>query len=163
MSEKLAIAVTTFFVFSQICNHPSLIKKIIDTEAKETAGLEASDDNEDIISKMTNMSICQGENGDNSNSYDVENEIKDNVLVPSNPVFQEEKPSSKILTVIQELKELKHKYEKDRTKPFEKAIIVSQWTSMLNVVKVHVQNLGLRIAEINGKHKIKLNFIRHGV
>ena len=139
-------------MFPQICNHPSLIKQIIDNEAKETAGLDATDDNDDLISKMTNMSICQEENGDDSSTCDVESEIKDDVLVPSNPVFQEDRPSSKILTVIQELKKLKHIYEEDRSKPFEKAIVVSQWTSMLKVVKVHVQNLGLRITEINGKY-----------
>ena len=42
-------------------------------------------------------------------------------------------------------------HEKDKTIPFEKAIVVSQWTSMLDVVKVHIENLGLKIAEINGK------------
>ena len=46
-------------MFLQICNHPSLIKQIIDNEAKETAGLDANDENDDLISKMTNMSICQ--------------------------------------------------------------------------------------------------------
>ena len=46
---------------------------------------------------------------------------------------------------------LKMSHEKDKTIPFEKAIVVSQWTSMLDVVKVHIENLGLKIAEINGK------------
>ena len=149
-------------MFSQICNHPSLIKQIIDNEAKETVGLDANDDNDDLISKMTNMSICQEDNADDSNSCDPEKEIKDDVLVSNNPVFQEDTPSSKILTVIQELKKLQHIYEEDKSKPFEKAIIVSQWTSMLKVVKGHVQNLGLRIAEINGKNKITISIARQG-
>ena len=75
----------------------------------------------------------------------------ENVLIRSNPVFQKEVASSKIKTVIEELQRLKMSHEKDKTIPFEKAIVVSQWTSMLDVVKVHIENLGLKIAEINGK------------
>ena len=98
------------------------------------------------------MSIGQGDNH-LSTSSDIDNDLKDDVLVMSNPIFQEKEASSKITTVVGELKKLKKLYDEDKTKPFEKAIVVSQWTSMLNVVKVHVSNLGLKIAEINGKKK----------
>ena len=32
----------------------------------------------------------------------------------------------------------------------EKAVIVSQWTSMLEIVKTHVERLGLKCSAING-------------
>ena len=32
----------------------------------------------------------------------------------------------------------------------EKAVIVSQWTSMLDIVKGHVEKIGLRCSAING-------------
>ena len=31
----------------------------------------------------------------------------------------------------------------------EKAVIVSQWTSMLHIVKAHIKTLGMKVAEIN--------------
>merc|ERR1712142_54575 len=38
----------------------------------------------------------------------------------------------------------------------EKAVIVSQWTGMLNIVKAHLKNLGIKCAEINGQVAVKL-------
>ena len=142
MSKK-----STYF---QICNHPALVQSIVDDEAKETAGLDPSSEDDDLISKMTNMSLCLKNGKDDSESADYETGMGENVLIRSNPVFQKEVASSKIKTVIEELQRLKLSHEKDKTIPFEKAIVVSQWTSMLDVVKVHIENLGLRIAEING-------------
>ena len=128
-----------------------MVKAIIDDEAKETAGLETNSENDDIISKMTNMSIAQENPNGDSSSDDIEREME-NVLVTNNPIFQEKEPSSKIKTVVEELEKLKEMYLRDKPKYFEKAIIVSQWTSMLDVVKVHVKKIGLKIAEINGKY-----------
>lgn len=128
-----------------------MVKAIIDDEAKETAGLETNSENDDIISKMTNMSIAQENPNEDSSSDDIEREME-NVLVTNNPIFQEKEPSSKIKTVVEELEKLKEMYLRDKPKYFEKAIIVSQWTSMLDVVKVHVKKIGLKIAEINGKY-----------
>ena len=139
---------STYF---QICNHPALVQAIVDDEAKETAGLDPNSEDDDLISKMTNMSLCLENNKDDSESADYETGMGENVLIRSNPVFQKEVASSKIKTVIEELQRLKMSHEKDKTIPFEKAIVVSQWTSMLDVVKVHIENLGLKIAEINGK------------
>ena len=136
----------------QICNHPSLIKAIIDEETKETAGLDANSENDVLISKMTNMSLL-GENDKYDSSKDIEKEME-NVLTTSNPIFQEEEASSKIKTVVEEIEKLKEIHINDKSKDFQKAVIVSQWTSMLEVVKIHVKNLGLKIAEINGKFKL---------
>ena len=128
-----------------------MVQAIVDDEAKETAGLDPNSEDEDLISKMTNMSLCLENCKDDSKSSDYETSIGENVLIRSNPVFQKEVASSKIKTVIKELQRLKMLHEKDKTIPFEKAIVVSQWTSMLDVVKVHIENIGLKIAEINGK------------
>ena len=38
----------------------------------------------------------------------------------------------------------------------EKAVIVSQWTSMLHIVKDHIKTLGMKVAEINGQVQVKL-------
>ena len=34
----------------------------------------------------------------------------------------------------------------------EKVVVVSQWTSMLNIVKKHLQKINMKFAEINGRY-----------
>ena len=128
-----------------------MIQGIIDNETKETAGLDTNEDNDDLISKMTNMSICATETNEEGDKVsDNESETKDDVLVSSNPVFREDVPSTKILTVMEEIKKLRRLHEEDKSKAIQKAVVVSQWTSMLNVVKVHLKKMDVKIAEING-------------
>ena len=64
----------------------------------------------------------------------------DDILDLSNPVFKEKRPSSKINIVIEKISELKKKQRE--TGVIEKTVIVSQWTSMLNIMKKHIQELG---------------------
>ena len=64
----------------------------------------------------------------------------DDILDLSNPVFKEERPSSKINIVIEKISDLKKKQRE--TGVIEKTVIVSQWTSMLNIMKKHIQELG---------------------
>ena len=96
------------------------------------------------------MSLLGEKTEPDSSPEDIDKGLE-NVLTKNNPIFQEEKPSSKIKTVVEELTKLKESQMNDNSKHFQKAVIVSQWTSMLDVVKKHVQNIGLKIAEINGK------------
>ena len=39
----------------------------------------------------------------------------------------------------------------EETGVHEKAVVVSQWTSMLNIVKHHIKDEGLRFSEITGQ------------
>ena len=113
------------------------------------SGLESnSADDLDLIDQMANMSIARLD-GDKKENIDPEEEMAAKVLDPSNPVFKERKASSKIETVLEKLSELKEKH--DETGVMEKAVIVSQWTSMLNIIKSHVQQLGFKVCEINGQ------------
>lgn len=132
----------------QICCHPGLIKSMLDAESKANEGLE-DDQGEDIdlISQMANMSIVKNKEGS------VEDDLKDTILDVANPVFKDKRASSKIVTVTQELLKLKTKLEDNRV--MEKAVIVSQWTSMLKIMKSHVQELGFKVAEINGTVPVK--------
>ena len=52
-----------------------------------------------------------------------------------------------------ELEKLYRRY-KD-TGVMEKAVIVSQWTSMLEIIKSHIEGLGIRVCAINGKKNIE--------
>merc|ERR1712141_96994 len=55
--------------------------------------------------------------------------------------------------VIEKISDLKKKQRK--TGVIEKTVIVSQWTSMLNIMKKHIQELGFKVAEINGSIPVK--------
>ena len=99
---------------------------------------------------MTNMSLLGEKTEPKSSPEEIEKGLE-NVLTTNNPIFQEKIPSSKIKTVVEELVRLKESHQNDKSKYLQKAVIVSQWTSMLEVVKKHVKNIGLKIAEINGK------------
>ena len=97
------------------------------------------------------MSIA-GLKSDKIDNHDPEEEMADKILDPSNPVFKEHKSSSKIETVLEKLSELKAKH--DETGVMEKAVIVSQWTSMLNIIKSHIKKLGFKVCEINGQIQV---------
>jgi len=74
------------------------------------------------------------------------------ILQMTNPVFKESSESTKISTVVAELKRLKEKGEREGV--HEKAVVVSQWTSMLNILKLHIAEQGIKFAEINGQVNI---------
>ena len=90
-----------------------------------------------------------GFNGNQKGDHDPEEEMASKVLDPANPVFKERNASSKIQTVIEKLNEVRDNYKE--TGVMEKAVIVSQWTSMLNVLKIHVKEMGFKVCEINGQ------------
>ena len=73
---------------------------MLDTEAKATEGLEDENgDDIDLISQMADMSMAS--------SLDAKPD--ENALDRANPVFEEQRPSSKIQTVLSELKKLKQR------------------------------------------------------
>merc|ERR1719323_3009267 len=129
----------------QVCNHPGLIRSMIDSEVKQSEGIEEDGEDVDLISAMEDMDITR-------DKPDVDKAEK--ILDASNPVFATDSTSSKINTVVEELKLLQEKKIKEGV--VEKAVIVSQWTSMLNILKVHLKALGIKCAEINGQVPVKL-------
>ena len=80
-----------------------------------------------------------GFNGNQKEDHDPESEMASKVLDPANPVFKERNASSKIQTVIEKLNEVRDNYTE--TGVMEKAVIVSQWTSMLNVLKIRASDM----------------------
>ena len=119
-----------------------LIKSMLDTQTKVNEGI-IKDSDDDIINKMADMSIAKP-NGDVED--DDEDEKVKEVLDLGNPVFKERRPSSKIHIVLEKLMELRKK--KDKTGNMEKAVVVSQWTSMLIIMKKHVEEMGRNYIQI---------------
>ncbi|KAK3866441.1 hypothetical protein Pcinc_028026 [Petrolisthes cinctipes] len=143
----------------QICCHPTLIHKMLDTETHKTELKDLQDEeNElDLITHMANMSITN-----KSSKEEGEEEMSTphpekggeeatpppapSVLSADNPVFKETKKSSKIRTLLKELK----KIDND-----DKSIVVSQWTSMLEIVSEHLTNADMKWNTITGKVLVK--------
>ena len=118
---------------------------MIDSEVKQSEGIEEDGEDVDLISAMEDMDITR-------DKPDLDK--AERILDASNPVFATDSTSSKINTVVEELKLLQEKKIKEGV--VEKAVIVSQWTSMLNILKVHLKALGIKCAEINGQVQVKL-------
>lgn len=116
---------------------------MLDSESKSTEGIDDDGDDLDLISQLADMSIASG-----TKMVSPEEKLKKSVLHLNNPVFKQDRESSKIIRVVEELSKLKERHEK--TGIMEKAVIVSQWTSMLEIVKDHIESIGLRTCEING-------------
>lgn len=123
----------------QICNHPGLIKAILAEEEKEQEGLEGD---ADLVSAMEDLGL-EG------------NGVKkvDEVLNMENPVFNLKKESTKIKIIVEEISRLVEKKEEEGV--MEKVIVVSQWTSMLDVIKEHLSKLNIKHVEISGKIPVK--------
>ena len=113
----------------QICNHPGLIQAILAKEEKEQEGLEDAD----LVSAMAKK--------------------VDEVLNMENPVFDLKKESTKIKIIVEEISRLVEKKEKEGV--VEKVIVVSQWTSMLDVIREHLSKLNIKHVEISGKIPVK--------
>jgi len=124
----------------QICCHPYLIKGMIDQETRQSEGIEEHGEELDLISQLEDMTLSKEKEAESPEKA---------ILEMNNPVFKEAKASSKIQTVVAELRKLKERAEE--TGVHEKAVVVSQWTAMLNIIKVHIQNEGLRMTEITGQ------------
>ena len=128
----------------QICCHPSLIKSMLDQNTKADEGIEEDGEEIDLISAMEDMNISRMKGG---------NDLPEKILNIQNPIFDEARPSSKIEIVTKELRKiLKKNKEGD---DIEKSVIVSQWTSLLNIMKLHLEQMGIDYAEINGQVDVK--------
>ncbi|XP_063860938.1 transcription termination factor 2-like isoform X2 [Scylla paramamosain] len=126
----------------QICCHPSLISQMVNEESVETDELvsdEHSEVDQDLIAHMSTLNISENES---------EKESTD-VLTTANPVFKDTSKSSKIKCLVDELKQLRSSGSRD------KVIVVSQWTSMLEIVGKHLQEAEIRHQYITGKTLVK--------
>lgn len=131
--------------------------QIVDEESQDLDGLEKSNIEVDLLSKLTDMTLQETD--------DVKGEADENIkniFTLENPVFDPETLSSKILRIIEELVLIKekgrtnNKGEADPENGFrEKAVIVSQWTSMLHIVQQHLTASGMKTLVIDGKVPVK--------
>lgn len=110
----------------QICCHPFLAKSKINGEDVANDVIEGADDVMNMVANMQRLNIEEK-----------------NVLDPNSPVFDPERKSSKIRAVLRLVREIRGKGEK--------VVLVSQWTSMLDIVKDHLRAIGIRSTLFTGK------------
>ncbi|KAM6970582.1 transcription termination factor 2 [Aplochiton taeniatus] len=118
----------------QCCCHPSLLKKTLDQSELQGDGITLS-----LEEQLNALSLTSESSGP---------DLKDTVSLngchfPSH-LFETAHKSSKIRAVLTELQEIRQKGDN------QKSVIVSQWTSMLSIVAVHLREMGLKFAVIDG-------------
>ncbi|ROT68362.1 Transcription termination factor 2 [Penaeus vannamei] len=122
--------------------------RMVETESNDTDGLESGTKDSmelDLVSQMAEMSLMMP----NEVEEEADNKVKKDILHLKNPVFSTSSASSKIEKITEELCKLRDKGTR------EKAVIVSQWTSMLEVVEKHLENVGIRCLTISGQVLVK--------
>lgn len=97
----------------------------------------------DLISKLTSMSIGGGDR----QKAEGEQEEEKNFFTLSNPVFQQTNISSKVKNVVDEVTRV--------SAEGQKSVIVSQWTSMLEVFALHLSRAKIRCHLIAGNVNVK--------
>ncbi|XP_057325201.1 transcription termination factor 2-like isoform X2 [Microplitis mediator] len=115
----------------QICCQPALIHEMLDQEEMEINGLEDKLNNDGLVSQMIrmNISISTSEHGDDEDEEEevgVDQRVVENLLTSENPVFESKRQSSKLRVILGIVRGILDKNEK--------LIIVSQWTSYLNII-----------------------------
>ncbi|XP_063231621.1 transcription termination factor 2 [Bacillus rossius redtenbacheri] len=127
----------------QLCCHPSLITAMLEKDVCEVDGIEDDDGTDiDLLAQFGNLGL-ENNPGSSSNS-----EVKTNILSLENPVFQRDRVSSKMRVMMEKLQE-------KIVDSGDKAIIVSQWTTMLDIVGNHLEMHGLSCARLTGAVPVK--------
>ncbi|KFQ98439.1 Transcription termination factor 2, partial [Nipponia nippon] len=117
----------------QCCCHLSLLKVALDQVNLNSEGLSLSI--EEQLSALT-LSELQ--------TPDAKSTVYLNGTAFKTDIFEITRESTKIAHLLAELKTIQSHSES------QKSVVVSQWTSMLKVVAVHLQRLGLKYATVDG-------------
>ncbi|GBP24416.1 Transcription termination factor 2 [Eumeta japonica] len=139
----------------QVCCHCGLIAAMLNDDDADYVTEDAG--SLDLLSELKKLSLEEEkqekqQNGDTSQD---ENDLPEegttvteairSVLSPSNPVFQLKTPSSKIKAIIKCLQ------ENVFSKKGEKAVVVSQWTSVLKLVEQELRKIQVRSCTLTGE------------
>ncbi|XP_058644067.1 transcription termination factor 2 [Onychostoma macrolepis] len=113
----------------QCCCHPSLLKKTLDQSEMQGDGVALT-----LEEQLCALSL--------SEPSDPKDTVSLNGNRFSSELFQDTRESTKISAILTELREIRKKDHK--------SVIVSQWTSMLHIVAVHLEKMGLKFSVIDG-------------
>ena len=136
----------------QICVHPSLIHSMLDQEDMKQSGIMESENlDPNLLSQINSITLqdaASNEENANEQEIGVDRRVATNILTFSNPVFRPERISSKVKMVLATVEEILRKDDK--------LIIVSQWTSMLEIVASYLPAIkGATFSMFTGNVPIK--------
>ncbi|XP_055855562.1 transcription termination factor 2 [Episyrphus balteatus] len=137
----------------QICCHPGLIDAMLEDE-DETVPTDSccSEPDIDLLDQLNKLAITDDPVSNETDNVDLENKgisrASARVLQRSNPVFNLARPSSKMKKVLQIV-------DDEILKSSDKAIIVSQWTSTLNILQSHLEAKNVATLSLNGSILVK--------
>ncbi|NXO20309.1 TTF2 factor, partial [Cisticola juncidis] len=117
----------------QCCCHLSLLKGALDQVNLKSEGLALS-----IEEQLGALTLSELQTSDSKSTV----YLNDTAFQPD--IFNITRESTKIAQLLAELKTIQSHSEP------QKSVVVSQWTSMLKVVAVHLQRLGLKFATVDG-------------
>ncbi|XP_044222442.1 transcription termination factor 2 isoform X2 [Thunnus albacares] len=120
----------------QCCCHLSLLKKTLDSSELQGDGIVLS-----LEEQLNALSLSSSPSTSSPHPKDTVG--LNGTHFPSH-LFEDSSESTKISAIVSELKAIRQKSDD------QKSVIVSQWTSMLRIVAVHLQRMGLRYAVIDG-------------
>uniref|UniRef100_A0A4W5RZJ6 Transcription termination factor 2 n=1 Tax=Hucho hucho TaxID=62062 RepID=A0A4W5RZJ6_9TELE len=118
----------------QSCCHLSLLKKTLDPSELQGDGITLS------LEEQLNALCLSSE----PSGPDPKATVSLNGRRFASDLFKDTHESTKIAAILTELKEIRQQSEA------QKSVIVSQWTSMLHIVAVHLRRMGLSFAVIDG-------------
>ncbi|XP_015490736.1 transcription termination factor 2 isoform X1 [Parus major] len=117
----------------QCCCHLSLLKVALDQVNLNSEGLALS-----IEEQLSALTLSELQTPDSKSTVYL------NGTAFQTDIFDISRESTKIAQLLAELKTIQSH------SPPQKSVVVSQWTSMLKVVAVHLQRLGLKYATVDG-------------
>ncbi|KAM9850621.1 transcription termination factor 2 [Aulostomus maculatus] len=120
----------------QCCCHLSLLKKTLDSSELQGDGIVLS-----LEEQLNALSLSSSPSTSDSASKDT---VGLNGKRFAAQLFEDSSESTKISAVMSELNTIRQRSSD------QKSVIVSQWTSMLHIVAVHLGQMGLRYAVIDG-------------
>ncbi|XP_030643449.1 transcription termination factor 2 [Chanos chanos] len=115
----------------QCCCHLSLLKKTLDQSELQADGISLS-----LEEQLCALSLSEAPDSGSKSTVSLNGSRFHSEL------FEETHQSTKISAILTELKEIRKKNQK--------SVIVSQWTSMLRIVAVHLKKMDLSFAVIDG-------------
>uniref|UniRef100_A0A4W6DQB2 Transcription termination factor 2 n=1 Tax=Lates calcarifer TaxID=8187 RepID=A0A4W6DQB2_LATCA len=130
----------------QCCCHLSLLKKTLDSTELQGDGI--------VLSLEEQLNALSLSSSPASSGPDPKDTVALNGTRFPSQLFEDTSDSTKIVAIVSELKAIRQKSDD------QKSVIVSQWTSMLRIVAVHLRQMGLRYGVIDGtvnpKHRMDL-------
>ncbi|KAK3908389.1 Transcription termination factor 2, partial [Frankliniella fusca] len=127
----------------QICNHPGLVKQMVEDGDLDIGNFGGVEDNNgldvDLFNLMNNLNIDDDTGNDEESGLN-----KSDAFTADNPVLDFERPSAKIRAVLDVIQEKIADTD-------DKAIVVSQWTSMLNVIAPFLKQMKIKFESLTGK------------